>query len=166
MDSEQTIGDNIQIPLYEIISGTLWVPEYFKAEVFGIFEQVRRGRQQIIFTMFRWIQDVPVLVGVHIYILMFSKVTFQKNINIFLQLYVWERIHFVIFFCRRAIFLKFIFCMAIQGHYLSLIQAASEVQEQGAVDDRDTFLHGVRNLLNIHSSKYFFPFQIKPGSFC
>lgn len=38
------------------------------------------------------------------------------------------------------------------GHCLSLIQAASEVQEQGAVDDRDTFLHGVRDLLSIHSN--------------
>lgn len=27
-----------------------------------------------------------------------------------------------------------------------------EVQEHGAVDDRDTFLHGVRDLLSIHSS--------------
>ncbi|OAY82528.1 AUGMIN subunit 3 [Ananas comosus] len=34
------------------------------------------------------------------------------------------------------------------GRCLSLSQAASEVQEQGAVDDRDTFLHGVRDLLN------------------
>lgn len=34
-----------------------------------------------------------------------------------------------------------------------MVQAASEVQEQGAVDDRDTFLHGVRDLLSIHSSK-------------
>ncbi|MBA0700316.1 hypothetical protein Goari_005620 [Gossypium aridum] len=34
------------------------------------------------------------------------------------------------------------------GRCLALIQAASEVQEQGAVDDRDTFLHGVRDLLN------------------
>lgn len=40
-----------------------------------------------------------------------------------------------------------------QGHCLSMVQAASEVQEQGAVDDRDTFLHGVRDLLSIHSSK-------------
>ncbi|XP_022727720.1 AUGMIN subunit 3 isoform X1 [Durio zibethinus] len=38
------------------------------------------------------------------------------------------------------------------GHCLALIQAASEVQEQGAVDDRDTFLHGVRDLLSIHSN--------------
>ncbi|KAH7675115.1 HAUS augmin-like complex subunit 3 protein [Dioscorea alata] len=38
------------------------------------------------------------------------------------------------------------------GHCLSLIQAASDVQEQGAVDDRDTFLHGVRDLLSIHSN--------------
>lgn len=35
---------------------------------------------------------------------------------------------------------------------MALIQAASDVQEQGAVDDRDTFLHGVRDLLSIHSS--------------
>ncbi|KAH7848695.1 hypothetical protein Vadar_006284 [Vaccinium darrowii] len=35
---------------------------------------------------------------------------------------------------------------------LALIQAASDVQEQGAVDDRDTFLHGVRDLLSIHSN--------------
>lgn len=38
------------------------------------------------------------------------------------------------------------------GHCLSLIQATSEVHEQGAVDDRDTFLHGVRDLLSIHSN--------------
>ncbi|GKU85918.1 hypothetical protein SLEP1_g518 [Rubroshorea leprosula] len=35
---------------------------------------------------------------------------------------------------------------------MALIQAASDVQEQGAVDDRDTFLHGVRDLLSIHSN--------------
>ncbi|GLU21407.1 hypothetical protein SLE2022_375490 [Rubroshorea leprosula] len=34
---------------------------------------------------------------------------------------------------------------------MALIQAASDVQEQGAVDDRHTFLHGVRDLLSIHS---------------
>jgi len=39
------------------------------------------------------------------------------------------------------------------GHYNSLIQAASEVREQGAIDDRDTFLHAARDLLCIHSSK-------------
>nr|GEV31014.1 augmin subunit 3 [Tanacetum cinerariifolium] len=38
------------------------------------------------------------------------------------------------------------------GRCLALIQAASGVQEQGAVDDRDTFLHGVRDLLSIHSN--------------
>ncbi|PIA40912.1 hypothetical protein AQUCO_02400169v1 [Aquilegia coerulea] len=38
------------------------------------------------------------------------------------------------------------------GRCLSLIRAASEVHEQGAVDDRDTFLHGVRDLLSIHSN--------------
>ncbi|KAL8213967.1 hypothetical protein R6Q57_003416 [Mikania cordata] len=38
------------------------------------------------------------------------------------------------------------------GHCLAFIQAASDVQEQGAVDDRDTFLHGVRDLLSIHSN--------------
>lgn len=35
---------------------------------------------------------------------------------------------------------------------MALIQAASDVQEQGAVDDRDTFLHSVRDLLSMHSS--------------
>lgn len=40
----------------------------------------------------------------------------------------------------------------LQGRCLGLIEAASDVQEQGAVDDRDTFLHGVRDLLSIHSS--------------
>ncbi|TXG64055.1 hypothetical protein EZV62_011049 [Acer yangbiense] len=34
------------------------------------------------------------------------------------------------------------------GRCLALIEAVSDVQEQGAVDDRDTFLHGVRDLLN------------------
>ncbi|KAK1354017.1 AUGMIN subunit 3 [Heracleum sosnowskyi] len=38
------------------------------------------------------------------------------------------------------------------GRCMALIQAASDVQEQGAVDDRDTFLHGVRDLLSIHSN--------------
>ncbi|KAL6861157.1 hypothetical protein ACP4OV_016857 [Aristida adscensionis] len=38
------------------------------------------------------------------------------------------------------------------GHHNSLIQAASEVREQGAIDDRDTFLHAVRDLLCIHSN--------------
>ncbi|KAK9138532.1 hypothetical protein Sjap_009126 [Stephania japonica] len=38
------------------------------------------------------------------------------------------------------------------GRCLSLIQAASELHEQGAVDDRDAFLHGVRDLLSIHSN--------------
>ncbi|KFK31326.1 hypothetical protein AALP_AA6G097800 [Arabis alpina] len=38
------------------------------------------------------------------------------------------------------------------GRCLALIQAASDVQEQGAVDDRDSFLHGVRDLLSIHSN--------------
>uniref|UniRef100_A0A5B6ZE24 Putative HAUS augmin-like complex subunit 3 n=1 Tax=Davidia involucrata TaxID=16924 RepID=A0A5B6ZE24_DAVIN len=38
------------------------------------------------------------------------------------------------------------------GCCLALIQAASDVQEQGAVDDRDIFLHGVRDLLSIHSN--------------
>ncbi|KAF9602037.1 hypothetical protein IFM89_024794 [Coptis chinensis] len=38
------------------------------------------------------------------------------------------------------------------GRCLSLIQAASEVHEQGAVDDRDMFLHGVRDLLSIHTN--------------
>ncbi|EFH40161.1 hypothetical protein ARALYDRAFT_494914 [Arabidopsis lyrata subsp. lyrata] len=38
------------------------------------------------------------------------------------------------------------------GRCSALIQAASDVQEQGAVDDRDSFLHGVRDLLSIHSS--------------
>ncbi|CAA0805954.1 Unknown protein [Striga hermonthica] len=35
---------------------------------------------------------------------------------------------------------------------MSLAQAASDVAEQGAVDDRDTFLHGVRDLLSIYSN--------------
>ncbi|XP_057950041.1 AUGMIN subunit 3 isoform X2 [Malania oleifera] len=38
------------------------------------------------------------------------------------------------------------------GRCLALIQAASDVQEQGAVDDHDSFLHGVRDLLSIHSN--------------
>ncbi|KAK0592277.1 hypothetical protein LWI29_016386 [Acer saccharum] len=38
------------------------------------------------------------------------------------------------------------------GRCLALIEAVSDVQEQGAVDDRDTFLHGVRDLLSIHSN--------------
>lgn len=29
--------------------------------------------------------------------------------------------------------------------------AAAEAQEHGGVDDRDTFLHRVRDLLNIHA---------------
>ncbi|GAA0174060.1 hypothetical protein LIER_41651 [Lithospermum erythrorhizon] len=38
------------------------------------------------------------------------------------------------------------------GRYMALIQAASDVQEQGAVDDRDTLLHGIRDLLCIYSN--------------
>lgn len=38
------------------------------------------------------------------------------------------------------------------GHCLSLTQAASDEQEQGAVDDRDTLLHGIRDLLSIYSN--------------
>ncbi|CAN6214758.1 unnamed protein product [Urochloa humidicola] len=38
------------------------------------------------------------------------------------------------------------------GHCNLLIQAASEVREQGAIDDRDIFLHAVRDLLCIHSN--------------
>ncbi|KAJ6401685.1 hypothetical protein OIU84_016977 [Salix udensis] len=38
------------------------------------------------------------------------------------------------------------------GRCLALTQAASDLQEQGAVDDRDTLLHGVRDLLSIHSN--------------
>ncbi|KAM2948365.1 hypothetical protein FF1_035381 [Malus domestica] len=38
-----------------------------------------------------------------------------------------------------------------RGRCLALIQAASDVQEQG-VDDQDHFLHGVRDLLSIHSN--------------
>ena len=53
---------------------------------------------------------------------------------------------------------NFIFALYIQGRCLSLIQAASDVQEQGAVDDRDSFLHGVRDLLSIHSSSQHYHF--------
>ncbi|KAJ8899484.1 hypothetical protein K2173_018458 [Erythroxylum novogranatense] len=38
------------------------------------------------------------------------------------------------------------------GHCMVLTQAASDFQEQGAVDDRDTLLHGIRDLLSIHSN--------------
>lgn len=38
------------------------------------------------------------------------------------------------------------------GRCLALIQAASDVQEQGGVDDQDHFLHSVRDLLSIHSN--------------
>ncbi|KAK4492167.1 hypothetical protein RD792_002965 [Penstemon davidsonii] len=38
------------------------------------------------------------------------------------------------------------------GRSMALVQAASDVAEQGAVDDRDTFLHGVRDLLSIYSN--------------
>ncbi|KAJ4730336.1 AUGMIN subunit 3 [Melia azedarach] len=38
------------------------------------------------------------------------------------------------------------------GRCLALIEAAADVRELGAVDDRDTFLHGVRDLLSIHSN--------------
>ncbi|CAA7395246.1 unnamed protein product [Spirodela intermedia] len=37
-------------------------------------------------------------------------------------------------------------------HCSTLIQISSEKHEQGAVDDRDIFLHGVRDLLSIHSN--------------
>ncbi|KAF3435895.1 hypothetical protein FNV43_RR22987 [Rhamnella rubrinervis] len=38
------------------------------------------------------------------------------------------------------------------GRCMALMQAASDVQEQGGVDDQDHFLHGVRDLLSIHSN--------------
>ncbi|WCJ37236.1 AUGMIN subunit 3 [Euphorbia peplus] len=38
------------------------------------------------------------------------------------------------------------------GRCIALTQAAYDTQEQGAVDDRDTLLHGVRDLLSIHSN--------------
>ncbi|KAF2292526.1 hypothetical protein GH714_025198 [Hevea brasiliensis] len=38
------------------------------------------------------------------------------------------------------------------GRCLALTQAASDIQEQGAVDDQDTLMHGVRDLLSIHST--------------
>ncbi|GAA0168247.1 hypothetical protein LIER_40526 [Lithospermum erythrorhizon] len=38
------------------------------------------------------------------------------------------------------------------GRYMALIQAASDVHEQGAVDDRDTLLHAIRDLLSIYSN--------------
>ncbi|WVY89853.1 hypothetical protein V8G54_035367 [Vigna mungo] len=38
------------------------------------------------------------------------------------------------------------------GHCLALIQAASDVQEQGGVHDSDHFLHAIRDLLKIYSS--------------
>ncbi|XP_042037545.1 AUGMIN subunit 3-like [Salvia splendens] len=38
------------------------------------------------------------------------------------------------------------------GRCMALVQAASDLPEQGAVDDRDTFLHGVRDLLSIYSN--------------
>lgn len=34
---------------------------------------------------------------------------------------------------------------------MGLTLAATEAQEHGGVDDRDTFLHRVRDLLNIHT---------------
>lgn len=34
---------------------------------------------------------------------------------------------------------------------MGLIFAGTEAQEQGGVDDRDTFLHRVRDLLSIHA---------------
>ncbi|XP_052725017.1 AUGMIN subunit 3 isoform X2 [Vigna angularis] len=38
------------------------------------------------------------------------------------------------------------------GHCLALIQAASDVQEQGGVHDSDHFLHAIRDLLKIYSN--------------
>lgn len=38
--------------------------------------------------------------------------------------------------------------MLLQGRFLALIEAAADIQEQGAIDDRDTCLHGVRDLLS------------------
>lgn len=49
--------------------------------------------------------------------------------------------------------LIFLILKLLQEHCSTLIQVSSEKHEQGAVDDRDIFLHGVRDLLSIHSSK-------------
>lgn len=43
--------------------------------------------------------------------------------------------------------------ISFKGRCMALVQAATDLPEQGAVDDRDTFLHGVRDLLSIYSSK-------------
>ena len=55
---------------------------------------------------------------------------------------------------QETLALSFFFELIIllQDRCLALIEAVSDVQELGAVDDRDTFLHGVRDLLSIHSS--------------
>jgi len=41
----------------------------------------------------------------------------------------------------------------LQGRCLALIQAASDGQEQGGVHDSDHFLHAIRDLLKIYSSR-------------
>ncbi|CAM8999963.1 unnamed protein product [Rhodiola kirilowii] len=40
------------------------------------------------------------------------------------------------------------------GHCLALTHAASDLPEQGAVDDRDTFLHSIRDLLSLRSNAH------------
>lgn len=42
-------------------------------------------------------------------------------------------------------------CCVEQERCMGLIFAGTEAQEQGGVDDRDTFLHRVRDLLSIHA---------------
>ncbi|EPS59876.1 hypothetical protein M569_14930, partial [Genlisea aurea] len=37
------------------------------------------------------------------------------------------------------------------SHYGALVRAASDLHEQGAVDDRDSFLHGIRDILSVYS---------------
>lgn len=47
---------------------------------------------------------------------------------------------------------------------MGLTLAATEAQEHGGVDDRDTFLHRVRDLLNIHTGILFLPLNLLTGN--
>lgn len=47
---------------------------------------------------------------------------------------------------------------------MGLTLAATEAQEHGGVDDRDTFLHRVRDLLNIHTGTLSFSPNLQAGN--
>lgn len=59
----------------------------------------------------------------------------------------------ILFFYQTSTYIFWTFLYGFQGRCLALIQAASDVQEQGGVHDSDHFLHAIRDMLKIYSSE-------------